>query len=164
MSILNERMKITPLSFVLIAAIVLLAACGKTDAELTKEVNEKLAAEGISGVTANVANGVAALTGEVADIATKTKAEATARSVEGVESVDATSLKTKPTPPPPDPALKAKAEDELKKAGCVAVALTVEDGRVIATGKVPAAKFAECVAIIDEAGLGKMENELIVGN
>lgn len=49
-----------------IVAALLISACGKSDADLSKSVNEKLSAEKISGVTVAVNNGVATLTGEVA--------------------------------------------------------------------------------------------------
>ena len=52
----------------MLAAVALTAACGKSDADLTKAVTDRLAADKVSGVTASVKDGVATLTGEVADV------------------------------------------------------------------------------------------------
>jgi hyperosmotically inducible periplasmic protein len=159
-------MKIKFLSILSIAAVLFLAGCGKSDADLTKAVNEKLAAANITGVTATVSNGVATLTGEVADITVKAKAEATAKTVDGIKSVT-NNVTTKPlptpAPPPADPMLKGKVEENLKKAGCTTVVIDVKDGTVTATGTVPEPKYVECVQIIQQSGLGKMENKLEKG-
>src|SRR5215207_5685608 len=91
-------MRIKFLSLISIAAVLFLAACGKSDADLQKAVADKLAADGISGVTASVKDGVAALTGEVADVTVKTRAEASAKTVDGIKSVDTSNLRTRPLP------------------------------------------------------------------
>ena len=80
-------MRIKFLTSISIVAVLFLAACGKSDADLQKAVAAKLAADGVTGVTATVKDGVATLTGEVADVTVKSKAEASAKSVEGVKSV-----------------------------------------------------------------------------
>jgi osmotically-inducible protein OsmY len=63
---------------------VVLAACGKSDADVQKAVQAKLTADGVTGVTAAVKDGVATLSGEVADITVKNKAEGSAKGVDGV--------------------------------------------------------------------------------
>src|SRR3954466_10422685 len=114
-------MKIKFATVLMLAGVLLLAACGKSDADLTKAANDKLAADKVTGVTVAVKDGVATLSGEVADITVKNKAEASAKSVEGVKSVvNSTTTKPLPTPAPvaADPMLKGKVEENLKKAGC----------------------------------------------
>jgi osmotically-inducible protein OsmY len=158
-------MKIKFLTFFCLAAVLFLAACGKSDADLQKAVTDKLKADNVAGVTAAVKDGVATLTGEVADITVKNKAEASAKAVEGVKSVvNSLTLKPLPTPvpAPPDNMLKGKLDEALKKAGCT-VTIEVKDGTVTATGTVPDAKFGECVQIINQSGLGKLDNKIVKG-
>ena len=160
-------MKVKFLTVFSLAIVLLLMACGKSDADVQKAVAAKLAADNISGVTVAVKDGVATLTGEVADITVKTKAEASAKTVEGVKSVDASGVKTKPlptpVPAPADPMLKGKVEENLKKAGCTGATVEVSGGTLTLSGTVPDAKFAECVKVASESGAGKFENKLVRG-
>lgn len=160
-------MKIKFLAVVGFALALLTMACGKSDADLQKAVVAKLAADNVTGVTVAVKDGVATLTGEVADITVKNKAEASAKSVEGIKSVDGANLKTKPlptpAPPPADPMLKGKVEENLKKAGCTGATVEIANGVVTLSGTVPEAKYAECVKVVNESGAGKLENKLVKG-
>ena len=83
-------MKIKFLTVITLALVAFMAACGKSDADIQKAVAAKLAADNVSGVTVAVNDGVATLTGEVADITVKNKAAASARTVEGVLELLAT--------------------------------------------------------------------------
>ncbi len=133
---------------------------------MQKGVTEKLAAAGVTGVTVAVKDGVATLTGEVADAAAKKKAEDTARTVEGVKSVvNSTTLKPVPvaTPAAPDPALTGKITEDLKKAGCTGASVSVASGKVTVTGEVPNAKYAECVQVIMQSGITGIDNQLKKG-
>jgi len=96
-------MKVKYLYVLAIVAALMMAACGKNDSDLQKAASSKLAADNVSGVTVAVKDGNATLTGEVADITVKTKAEASVKGVEGIKSVDASGLKLKPLPPAPTP-------------------------------------------------------------
>jgi osmotically-inducible protein OsmY len=156
-------MKVRVLTVLAISAALFLSACGKSDADLTKAVNDKLAAGGVTGVTATVNNGVATLTGEVADVTVKVKANATAKSVEGIKSVvDNTTLKPLPaaTPAATDPALTGKINEDLKKAGCTGAEVTVVGGKVTVTGTVPADKYAQCIQVIQQSGITGIDNQL----
>lgn len=159
-------MRVKFLTILSIAAVMFIAACGKSDADLQKAVADKLAADGVTGVTATVNGGVATLTGEVADITVKNKAEASARAVEGITSVT-NSLTTKPipvaTPAATDPALTGKITENLKKAGCATATVTVVGGKVTVSGEVPAAKYAECVQVIMQSGITGIQNDLKEG-
>jgi hyperosmotically inducible periplasmic protein len=161
-------MKVKFLTFLTLAVAMLIAGCGKSDADLAKAVTDKLAAEKITGVTATVKDGVASLTGEVADVTVKNKAEAAAKTVEGIKSVDGANLKTKPlpvaTPAAPDPALTGKITENLKKAGCTGANVTVVNGVVTVLGEVSAAKYQECVQVIQQAGITGLKNELKKGS
>ena len=159
-------MKIKFITVLTIAFALFLSACGKSDADLQKAVTEKLAAASVTGVTVAVKDGVATLTGEVADAAAKKKAEETAKSVEGIKSVvNSTTLKPVPaaTPAAPDAALTGKANENLKKAGCGTASVTVVDGKATLTGEAPSDKFAECVRIVNEAGITGIDNQLKKG-
>ena len=148
---------------VLTMALMMLAACGgKSDADIQKAAQEKLTADGVAGATVAVKDGVATLTGEVADITVKNKAEASVK-VEGVTSV-VNNLTTKPvpvaTPAAGDSALKGKFEENLRKAGCDGATVEIKDGVATLGGSVADAKFAECVKVAQESGAVKMENKL----
>lgn len=160
------KMKIKVLTVFTLAIALFLSACGKSDADLSKAVNEKLAADKITGVTAVVKDGVATLTGEVGDITVKNKAEASVKTVEGIKNVT-NNLTMKPlpvaTPSAPDPALTAKLNDALKAAGCAGASVAVENGKVTVTGEVPAAKYVTCVQTVQQAGITGIDNQLKKG-
>ncbi len=159
-------MKVKFLTVFSLAVVLLAVACGKSDADLQKAVAAKLAADNVTGATVAVKDGVATLTGEVADITVKNKAAASAKAVEGIKSVtDSTTTKPLPTPvpAPADPMLKGKVEENLKKAGCTGATVVIANGTVTLSGTVPDAKYAECVKVVNESGAGKLDNKLIKG-
>ena len=159
-------MKAKFLTVLMLAIGVMAAACGKSDADITKAVTDKLKADGVNGVTASVKDGVVTLTGEVADVTVKSKAEASAKAVEGVKSVT-NSVTTKPlptaTPAAADPALTGKINEDLKKAGCTWASAAAVNGVVTVVGEVPAAKYRECVQIVQQSGITGIKNELKQG-
>jgi len=61
-------MRIKFLTVITLAVVAFLAACGKSDADVQKAVAAKLAADNVTGVAVAVKDGVATLSGEVADI------------------------------------------------------------------------------------------------
>ena len=159
-------MKIKALTILTLAVALFLSACGKSDADLQKAATDKLAADKITGVTVAVKDGVATLTGEVADITVKNKAEASAK-VEGIKSVDnKITLKPVPaaTPAAPDPALTGKITEDLKKAGCTGASVAVMNGKVTVTGEVPSAKYATCIQTIQQSGITGIDNQLKKGS
>ena len=154
------------ITMISIAAVLFMVACGKSDADLTTAVNAKLKADGVTGITATVKDGVATLTGEAADQTVKTKAEASAKAVEGVKSVvNSATLKPLPvaTPAAADPALTGKITEDLKKAGCTGASVTVVNGKVTVTGEVPNAKYATCIQTIQQSGITGIDNQLKKG-
>lgn len=159
-------MKLKTLTTLTLAFALLLGACGKSDSDLQKAAQDKLAADKVTGVSVTVKDGVATLTGEVADVTVKNKAVTSVKSVDGIKSVtDSTTLKPLPTPvpAPADPMLKGKLDESLRKAGCTGVTVSVANGTVTATGTVADAKYGECVQIIQQSGLGKLDNQLQKG-
>jgi osmotically-inducible protein OsmY len=159
-------MKTKLLAMISVAAVLFMIACGKSDADLTKAVNDKLKADGVTGITASVKDGVATLTGEAENITVKSKAETSAKSVEGIKSVvNSASLKPLPTATPAaaDPALTGKITEDLKKAGCTGASVTVVNGKVTVTGEVPSAKYATCIQTIQQSGITGIDNQLKKG-
>jgi Predicted periplasmic or secreted lipoprotein len=159
-------MKIKFLTVLVLALSVLAAACGKKDADIQKSAQDALTAQNVTGATVTVKDGVATLTGEVADITVKNKAETAVKGADGVKSVtNNLTLKPLPTPvpPPADPMLKGKVEESLKKAGCTGATVDVTGGTVTLKGTVPDAKFAECVQAANQSGAGKVDNQLQKG-
>jgi len=160
-------MKVKYFTVLTLAIALFMSACGKSDADLTKAANDKLAADKVVGVTVAVKDGVATLTGEVADVTVKSKAEASVKSVEGIKSVT-NNCTTKPlpvaTPAAADPALTGKLNEAMKKAGVSGLTIEVVNGKATIKGTVPAAKYAEVVKVINESGITGWENGLTKGN
>lgn len=149
-----------------LAVALFLSACGKNDADLQKAAADKLAADKVAGVTVAVKDGVATLTGEVADITVKNKAEATVKGVDGIKSVT-NNCTLKPLPPPPvaeveqtDPMKKGIIEEALKKMNITGVTVAVKDGEVTLTGTIPKDRLAEAVKAAQEADVKRVHNEL----
>lgn len=158
-------MRIKFLTVLTIAIAVFVAACGKSDADLTKAVQDKLTAEKVTGVTVAVKDGVATLTGEVADVTVKSKAEAAAKGVEGIKSVT-NSLTTKPlptpAPPSPDKMIEGTVDQAIKKLGITGITVTVADGEVTLTGDVSKDNLAKVMQAANEAKPKKVNNKLTI--
>ncbi len=151
----------------MIAVALFVAACGgASDQDVQKAAQDNLAAQGITGVTVAVNDGVATLTGEVADVTVKNRAESAAR-VEGVTTVT-NNITTRPlpqaTPEAGDTVLQQRIEENLRKIGCTGATITVQSGVATISGTVPAAQFAECVKVVQESGALKLNNQLQRGN
>ncbi len=156
-------MKLKALTILTLAVALFLSACGKSDADLQKAAMDKLAADKVVGVTVVVKDGVATLTGEVADVTVKSKAEASVKAVEGIKSVT-NSITTKPlptpAPPSPDMMLQGTINEGLKKKGFTTVTAVVANGEVTLSGTVDKAKLAEVMAVANEAKPKKVINNL----
>lgn len=156
-------MKIKFITVLTLAVALFMSACGKSDADLQKAAADKLTADKVTGVTVAVKDGVATLTGEVADAAVKTKAEASVKSVEGIKSVtNNCTLKPLPTPAPPSPdkMIQGTVEEGLKKKGITGVTVTVANGEVTLSGTVDKTKVPEVMMTANEAKPKKVINNL----
>ncbi len=155
-------MQIKVLTILTLAIALFMSACGKSDADLQKAASEKLAADKVVGVTVAVKDGVATLTGEVADVTVKSKAEASAK-VEGIKSVvNSITLKALPPPPPPSPdkMLEGTINEGLKKKGFTTVTAAVANGEVTLSGTVDKTKVPEVMMVANEAKPKKVINNL----
>ncbi|MFZ1699659.1 MAG: BON domain-containing protein [Pyrinomonadaceae bacterium] len=156
-------MKVKVFTVLMLAVALFMSACGKSDADLQKAATDKLTADKVVGATVSVKDGVATLSGEVADAAVKKKAEDTVKAVEGVKSVT-NSLTIKPPPPPPPPSpdkmLEGTINEGLKKKGIDSVTVTAADGEVTLSGTVDKAKVPEVMMVANEAKPKKVINNL----
>ena len=110
-----------------------------------------------------VKDGVATLTGEVADQTVKAKAETSVKAVEGIKSVtNNCTLKPLPPPPPPSPdkTLEGTINEGLKKKSITGVTVTASNGEVTLSGTVDKAKVAEVMMTANEAKPKKVINNL----
>lgn len=163
-------MRIKFLTVLSLTVALFLAACGggKSDSEMQNAAAEKLKNNtGTAGVSVVVSDGVATISGEVADDAAKAEAESLAR-VEGVKSVTNNVTVTAAPPPPAaeptasggDQTIREKIEKGWKEKGCDGATVEVSDGVATARGTVPGDKFAECVMILSESGARRIQNQL----
>ena len=156
-----------------LAVALFLSACGgKSDADLQKAAADKLTAEKVAGVTVAVKDGVATLTGEVADITVKSKAAGAIKGVEGIKSVDdKTTLKPLPPPPPApegvdgaktDAMKKGIIDESLKKMGISGITVSVKDGEATLTGTIPKDRLAESMKAAMEADVKKVNKDKLI--
>ena len=159
-------MKIKSLTIFMLAAALFLVACGKSDADVQKAATDKLTADKVTGVTVAVKDGVATLTGQVADVTVKSKAEASVKGVEGVKSVtNNITLAPPPTPPPSvgdDQMIKGTVEESLKKANITGVTVTVANGEVTLSGTVSKDNLAKAMQAANATNPKKVNNNLTV--
>ena len=98
-----------------IALGLALSACGRKDADIKADADKAVA--GMQGVTVDVANGAAVISGQFPDSASKATAEAAVKGVKGVKSV-VDNATVAPPPAPvvisPDDSLKASVSAALK--------------------------------------------------
>ncbi len=159
-------MKIKFLTVLSLAVVLFLGACGgNSDAEMQTAAADALKGDTTtSDVIVSVNEGVASISGEVADEAAKAKAE-TLANVEGIKSVtNNVTVKEAMMPEPmaegTDMMVKDKMETALKAKGCDGATVDVKDGVATLRGTVATAKFGECVMAANEAGAKKVENQL----
>ena len=159
-------MRVKFLTVLMLAIALFMSACGKSDADLQKAATDKLTADKVTGVTVAVKDGVATLTGEVADQSVKGKAETSVKAVEGIKSVtNNCTLKPIPpaAPPSPDKMLEGTINEGLKKKNITGITVSVADGVVTLSGEVAdKAKMAEVNAVAAETKPKKVENKLTV--
>lgn len=159
-------MKVKFWTILMLAAALFVSACGKSDADLQKAATDKLAAEKVAGVNVTVKDGVATLTGEVADITVKNKAEAAVKGVEGIKSVtNNATLKALPPPPPPseDQMLEGKINENLKKISIDNIKVVATNGEVTLNGEVESKEaLTKAMQAANEAKPKKVINNLTV--
>lgn len=143
---------------------VFLFACKPSDAELKKEVNEKLSL--IPGITADVKNGVVTLSGEVSDEVAKAAAAEALRGMKGVKSVkDSITVKTMVAPPPlvpvnPDIVLKKALDSTYAANGFNTIDVTVAGGEVTLDGTTKRRQLKKVIQLAQQSAARKVVNNL----
>jgi hyperosmotically inducible periplasmic protein len=156
-------MKVKVFTILMLATALFLSACGKSDADVAKAANDRLAAENVAGATVAVNNGVATITGEAADAAVRSRAETTVKGVDGVKSVtNNMTVKPAPTPPPvaDDTMIEGMILEGIKKRGIDGVTVEVRDGEVTLSGKVAKDKVQDVQEAAAEARPKRITNNL----
>lgn len=141
-------------------------ACAPKDADIEKAVTTAIGA--YSGVSVAVKDGVATISGEVADETTKTAVEAAVKAVKGVKSVS-NSLTIPPPPPPPAPVV-INPDETLQNAVSALLAdqkqstvtAAVKDGVVTLTGEIKKADLPVLIQKLNEIKPKKIENKLVI--
>ena len=150
----------TLVSAITLSAALALAACGPSDSAIKAEVDKAIG--GVSGVTVEVAKGVATISGQFADETAKASTEAAVKAVKGVKSVvDNASV----TPPPPvvispDDSLKTNVAAALKDFPTLTA--DVKDGVVTLTGEIQKADLPKAMQALSALKPKKIENKATV--
>jgi hyperosmotically inducible periplasmic protein len=137
---------------------VVLAACGPKDADIKANVDQAIA--DVQGVTVDVANGVATISGEFADEAAKAAAEAKVKAVKGVKSVVNNATVTPPVVISPDEALKTSVSAALKDFSTLTA--DVKDGVVTLTGEIKRDELPRVMQALSALNPKKIENKATV--
>lgn len=130
----------------------------KKDAEAKAKIEALL-----PGITADVKDGVASLSGELSDESAKASAEETAKGVAGVKSVV-----NNTTVPPPMPPVVINPDEELTTAAQSAIQMypgvtaSVTDGVITLTGEISKADWMKLKPALDALHPKKVENQLVV--
>ncbi|MEP7066734.1 MAG: BON domain-containing protein [Gemmatimonadota bacterium] len=146
---------------VAIALGLALAGCGRKDADITADAEKAVA--GMQGVTVDVANGIATISGQFADSAAKTTAETAVKGVKGVKSVVDNATVTPPPAPvviSPDDSLKTNVTAALK--GFPTLSADVKDGVVTLTGVVQRTALPKVMQALSALHPKKIQNKATV--
>ncbi len=138
-----------------------LAACAPKDADIKVAADQAVA--GVSGVTVDVAKGVATISGQFADEASKASTEAMVKAVKGVKSIVNNGTIT---PPPPPVVI---SEDDMLKTNVMAalkdfstLMADVKDGVVTLTGEVSKADLPKVMQALSALHPKKIDNKATV--
>jgi hyperosmotically inducible protein len=146
---------------VAVALGLALAACGRKDADIKADAEKALS--GMQGVTVDVANGAAVISGQFADSAAKTTGEAAVKAVKGVKSVVDNATVVPPPAPvviSPDDSLKTNVTAALKDFPTLTA--DVKDGVVTLTGEVQRNALPKVMQALSALHPKKIENKATV--
>ncbi|MEP6615894.1 MAG: BON domain-containing protein [Ginsengibacter sp.] len=158
-------MKITKVLFsLLLMGSLFMTGCKPKDADIKTSIEEKMKADPMmAGMTVDVTDGVATITGTCTDEACKTKCEETAKSVKGVKSV----VNNCTVPPPPAP-VTVNTGDALMQGVMDAtkdhpgVKASVNDGVITLTGDITRDQLPKLMMSLNSLKPKKIENKLTI--
>lgn len=158
----QQRSSIFKLLMIAAVLTFTIISCKPKDSEIQQNLTTALSS--YQGVSASVTDGVATLTGEVTDPATKTNAEEEAKKVKGVKSV----VNNLTVAPPPAP-VSISADDSLRNAVNAAISsdykdvqATVNDGVVTLTGSIKRSDLPKLMQKVNEMRPKRVENQLVI--
>lgn len=155
------------MSVAIISATI--SSCGVKDADVKTSVETALKANpDLQGIAVSVKDGIATLTGEVKDDATKAAAEAALKEIKGLKSVSNSITVT----PPPAPVVveqpTVSADDPLAKNVVDAikdnagVKADVKDGVVTLTGEIKKTDLPKLMQKLNALKPKKIDNKLTI--
>ncbi len=137
------------------------AACGPKDADIKAGADQAVA--GVPGVTVMVTGGVATISGEFADEASKVATEVLVKAVKGVKSVVNNGTITPPPPPvviSEDDMLRTNVTAALKDFSTLMA--DVKDGVVTLTGEISRTDLPKVMQAISALNPKKVMNKATV--
>jgi len=148
--------------FIALLSGVMVYSCKPSDEKLQKSVETALSSN--TGVTSTVKGGVVTLMGTVDSEEAKADAEAKAKSVKDIKSVNNNIQVVLPPPPVnPDDTLTTTIKDALSTAGFKDVNVAVSNGEVTLTGNVKKkADMTKVMQIANESKPKKVNNQIKV--
>lgn len=148
---------------VLIVGLLAFTGCKPKDADIEKSLTTALGA--YPGVQASVKDGVATLSGQVADEATRSAAEEAAKGVKNVKSVN-NLLTVNPPPAPveinPDTTLQETANAAISSLNLPKVQASVQDGVITLTGEIKKADLRGLMTKLNELKPKSIDNKLTI--
>jgi hyperosmotically inducible periplasmic protein len=158
-------MKITKIlfSFLLLGSLFMVS-CKPKDADIKTSIEEKMKADPMmAGMTVDVNDGVATISGTCNDEACKTKCEETAKSVKGVKSVVNNCVVAAPADP-----VTVNTDDTLTKGVMDAtkdhptVKAAVNDGVITLTGEIKRDQLSKLMMTLSSLKPKKIDNQLTI--
>lgn len=156
-----------PLMAVVVMSVTL-PSCGVKDSSIQSAITELAATTpSLSGISADVKDGVVTISGEFKDEGSKAAAETAIKGIKGVKSVVNNGTITPPPPPPPPPVV-ITADDPLTKSVADAikdfpgVQASVKDGVVTLTGEIKRPSLQKLMQSLHTLKPKKIENQLTV--
>ncbi len=143
--------------FVMVAGLFALQSCKPKDADIQKEVDTAIVS--VEGITAQVADGVVTLTGTVASDMDKNAAEASAKEVKGVKSVN-NMISVVPPIISNDAVLQQGLQTALANFSTVQGA--VQDSVITLTGTIKRADLPKVIEAVQVLRPKKVENQITV--
>jgi osmotically-inducible protein OsmY len=140
------------------ALFLTIAACAPKDADIKASIDQAMSST--PGVTVDVANGVATISGEFPDSAARASAEATVSGVKGVKSVVNNATVTPPVVISPDEMLKTAVDAALKEFSTLTA--DVKDGVVTLTGEIQRSALPRVMQAISALNPKKIDNKATV--
>lgn len=158
-------MKISKILLVVfLSASTLFFSCKPKDSDIQAKIEEKL--KSMPGISVTVADGVATLSGECKDDASKDELTTSVKDVKGVKSV-VNDCTVTPPPPPPAPVVINADSTLIKSVADAAkdfpgVKADVSDGVITLTGDIKRDKLRTLMMSLNTLKPKKIDNKLTI--